>query len=164
VAVAGGEVAAGTAVAVGGEAVALGSRVAGVATSATTLTVGTAASVVIGVGLGVYELSKAVVVPVTFEVTSGVVLGYSSVSQLAAHSILAVSDVSYMVLSMEGPNWVLYGVKGLLGKGEELVPGTVLDLDAMQQQGEEFKRLPVSTAEMDGVIEQMPQDLNPVAM
>jgi len=164
VAVAGGEVVAGTAVAVGGEAVALGSRVAGVATSATTLTVGTSASVVAGVGLGVYELSKAVVVPVTFEVTSGVVLGYSSVSQLAAHSILAVSDVSYMVLSMEGPNWVLYGVKGLLGNGEELVPGTVLDLEAMQQQGEEFKRLPVSAAEMDGVIEQMPQDLTPVAI
>ncbi len=69
-----------------------------------------------------------------------------------------------MVLSMEGPNWVLYGVKGLLGSGEELVPGTVLDLEAMQQQGEEFKRLPVSATEMDGVIEQMPQDLNPVAM
>ena len=164
VAVAGGEVVAGTAVAVGGEAVALGSRVVGTATSATTLTVGTSASVVAGVGLGVYELSKAVVVPVTFEVTSGVVLGYSSVSQLAAHSILAVSDVSYMVLSMEGPNWVLYGVKGLLGSGEDLVPGTVLDLEAMQQQGEEFKRLPVSATEMDGVIEQMPQDLNPVAM
>jgi len=164
VAVAGGEVVAGTAVAVGGEAVALGSRVAGAATSATTLAVGTTASVVTGAGLGVYELSKAVVVPLTFEVTSGVVLGYSSVSQLAAHSILAVSDVSYMVLSMEGPNWVLYGVKGLLGNGEELVPGTVLDLEAMQQQGEEFKRLPVSAAEMDGVIEQMPQDLTPVAI
>jgi hypothetical protein len=35
----------------------------------------------------------------------------------------------------------------------------VLDLEAMQNQGEGFKRLPISIDEMDGVIEQLPYDL-----
>jgi len=100
-----------------------------------------------------------VVVPTGFTLGSGVVLGYGSLSQLAAHSVLAVSDASYMVLSMEGPNWVLYSVKGLLGEGEELVPGTVLNLETMQNGGEEFKKLPISQAEMDKVIEALPQDI-----
>jgi hypothetical protein len=146
------------------EVLSLGSTVLGGATAATTMTVGTAGSVVAGVGLGLYELSRAVVVPAAFELTSGVVLGYGSVSQLAAHSVLAVSDVSYMVLSMEGANWVLYGVKDIFGVGDDLVPGTVLDLEAMQNQGEEFKRLPVSSTEMDGVIKNMPEDLKSVAI
>ncbi len=136
VAVAGTEAVAGVALLGSGEAVGASSRVVGTATSATTLAVGTTGSVVTGVGLGVYELSKAVVVPVGYELSMGVVLGYGSVSQIAAHSILAVSDVSYMVLSMEGPNWVLYGVKGMcayanharrLGKTDEGVNAFVED-------------------------------------
>ncbi len=164
VTVAGAEAVAGGAILASGEALALGSKVLGGATSAATMTVGTAGSVVAGVGLGVYELSKAVLVPVTFELTSGVVLGYGSVSQLAAHSVLAVADASYLVLSMEGANWVLYGVKGIFGANEDLAAGTVLDLEAMQNQGEEFKRLPVSNAEMDSVIEHMQQDLKSAAI
>ncbi len=164
VTVAAGEAAAGSAVLAGGEALALSARAVGGVTSAGTLTVGTAGSVVAGVGLGVYQLSKAVVVPVTYELTSGVVLGYGSISQLAAHSVLAVADVSYMVLSMEGANWVLYGVKGVLGNGDELAPGTILDLESMQNQGEGFSRLPVSATEMDAVIERMPQDLEAAAI
>ncbi len=164
VTVAAGEAAAGGAVLAGGETLALSSRAVGGVTSAGTLTVGTAGSVVAGVGLGVYELSKAVVVPTTYVLTSGVVLGYGSVSQLAAHSVLAVADVSYMVLSMEGANWVLYGVKGILGNGDKLAPGAILDLEAMQDQGEGFSRLPVSAAEMDALIKHMPQDLEAAAI
>jgi hypothetical protein len=40
--------------------------------------------------------------------------------------------MSYLVLSLEGPRWVLYAVKGKLGKGEDLVPGAMLDLKLMQ--------------------------------
>ena len=64
-----------------------------------------------------------------------------------------------MVLSMEGPNWVLYSVKGMLGMGEELAPGTVLDLENMQKEGEQFKKLPITPAEMDRVIKALPEDL-----
>ncbi len=159
VAVATAEIGSGALVAVGGEVVAGSSQVGAVTVSGATLAVGTTASVVAGASYGVYELSKAVVVPTGFTLGSGVVLGFSSLSQLAAHSVLAVSDASYMVLSMEGPNWVLYSVKGLLGEGEELVPGTVLNLETMQNGGEEFKKLPISQAEMDKVIEALPQDI-----
>ena len=159
VTVAGAEVVTGTALLAGGELVSATSQVTTTATSATTLAVGTTVSTVAGLGLGVYELSKAVIVPTGYQLTSGVVLGYGSISQLAAHSVLAVTDVSYMVLSLEGPKWVLYGVQGKLGSGEELAPGTVLDLEEMQNQGEGFKRLPVSEGEMKAVIEQLPNDL-----
>ena len=64
-----------------------------------------------------------------------------------------------MVLSMEGPNWVVYSVKGVLGVGEALAPGTVLDLENMQKEGEQFKKLPITPVEMDKVIEALPEDL-----
>jgi hypothetical protein len=44
-------------------------------------------------------------------------------------------------------------VKGKLGKGEDLVPGTMLDLKTMQQAGEEIHNLPVSNEEMKKVVE-----------
>lgn len=159
VTVAGAEVVTGTALLAGGEIASATSQVATTATSATTLAVGTTASTAAGLGLGIYELSKAVIVPTGYQLTSGVVLGYGSISQIAAHSVLAVADVSYMVLSLEGPAWVLYGVQGKLGSGDELAPGTVLDLEEMQNQGEQFKRLPISAEEMNGIIEQLPNDL-----
>lgn len=39
---------------------------------------------------------------------------------------------------------MLYAVKGKLGKGEDLVPGTMLDLKFMQEAGEESNNVPVS--------------------
>ena len=143
----------------GGELVSGSSKVAATAVAGTTLAVGTSASVLTGAGYGVYQLSKAVVVPSTYTLSSGVVLGYGSLSQIAGHSILAVSDASYVVLSMEGPNWVVYSVKGVLGVGEALAPGTVLDLENMQNEGEQFKKLPITPVEMDKVIEALPEDL-----
>jgi hypothetical protein len=49
--------------------------------------------------------------------------------------------------------WVLYAVKGKLGKGEDLVPGIMLDLKSMQEAGEEIYNIPVSEEEMKSVVE-----------
>ncbi len=65
-------------------------------------------------------------------------------AHLGAHTILAAADMSYLVLSLEGPRWVLYAVKGKLGKGEDFVPGTMLDLKSMQDAGEEIYNVSVS--------------------
>jgi hypothetical protein len=78
---------------------------------------------------------------------------------LGAHSVLAVSDASYLVLSLEGPRWVIYAVQGKLGTGEDLKPGTVLDLKKMQEQGEVFYNVPVSDQEMGSVVESVPESL-----
>jgi hypothetical protein len=102
----------------------------------------------------VYQLSKAVVVPTGYQLGSGIVLSYETLAQVSAHSILAVSDCAYMVLSLEGPRWVLYAVKGNLIKGDDdLPPGAILDLKKMQEQGEEIVNLPVSDEEMKKVVE-----------
>jgi len=149
----------GSAIAVGGEAVSLTSQVFGNVLAGTTVVAGTTASVVAGTTVGVYELTKAVVVPASYELGGGIVLGYGTVSQLAAHSVLAVADASYLVLSLEGPRWVVYAVKGDLGNGDDLPPGTLLDLEAMQNKGESFSYLPVSDAEMNSVVESVYQEL-----
>jgi hypothetical protein len=98
-------------------------------------------------------------VPAGYELGGGIVLGYGTTSQLAAHSVLAVADASYLVLSLEGPRWVIYAVKGELGNGEDLPPGTMLDLGNMQADGEEFYYLPVSDKEMRAVVETLYQEL-----
>ncbi len=159
VVVASAEVVGGSAVGVGGELASGSTKIATTALAGTTLVIGTSASVVTGASYGVYQLSKAVVVPSTYTLTSGVVLGYGSLSQIVGHSILAASDASYMVLSMEGPNWVLYSVKGVLGRGDKIAPGTVLNLENMKNEGEQFKKLPITPTEMNQLIEALPEDL-----
>ena len=150
---------AGSAVVVTGEAVSVTSQVFGNVLAGTTVVVGTTASVVAGTAVGVYELSKAIIVPASYELGGGIVLGYGTVSQLAAHSVLAVADASYLVLSLEGPRWVIYAVKGDLGNGNELPPGTLLDLEAMQNKGEAFSYLPVSDDEMNSVVDHVYKEL-----
>jgi hypothetical protein len=134
-------------------------RVGGNVTAGTVLAGGTAASVVAGTALGTYELAKAVVAPAGYELGAGLVLGYGTVSQLGAQTVLAVADASYMVLSLEGPNWVLYAVKGDVDNGENIPPGTMLDLKAMQQSGETFIAVPVSDEEMNRLIVAVPGQL-----
>jgi hypothetical protein len=73
-------------------------------------------------------------------------------AHLGAHSILAVSDCAYLVLSLEGPRWVLYAVKGKTGTGEDLPAGAIVDLRKMQETGEEIYYLPVSDEEMKKVV------------
>ena len=152
-AVAGGGVAA---AGVAGEVVA---QVAGNVAAGSVLAGGTAASVVAGTALGAYELAKAVVVPAGYELGSGLVLGYGTLSQLGAQTVLAVADASYMVLSLEGPNWVLYAVKGNVDNGENISPGAILDLKAMQQAGEAFVAVPVSEEEMQRIVNLAPDQL-----
>ena len=65
------------------------------------------------------------------------VLSYGTMAHLGAHSILAVSDCAYLVLSLEGPRWVLYAVKGNTGSGDDLPVGAVVDLKRMQARGED---------------------------
>lgn len=134
-------------------------QVAGNAAAGTVLVGGTAASVVAGTALGTYELAKAVVVPAGYELGAGLVLGYGTLSQLGAQTVLAVADASYMVLSLEGPNWVLYAVKGKVDNGENLPPGAMLDLKAMQQAGETFVAVPVSDEEMKRIVSAAPGEL-----
>jgi len=137
---------------VAGEAGHAATHVLGNAVAGTTLVGGTAASAAGGAAYGVYELSKAVVVPAGYELGGGLVLSYGTLSHLAAHSILAVGDCSYMVLSLEGPRWVLYAVQGKLGGGEELPTGAVVDLKRMQESGEVIYYLPVPEEEMKNVV------------
>ncbi len=125
----------------------------------TTLVGGTAVSTAGGTAYGVYELSKAVVVPAGYELGGGMVLSYDTLTQLGAHSILAVSDCAYVVLSLEGPRWVLYAVKGKTGPGDDLPVGAVVDLKKMQESGEEIKYLPVSDGEMKKVVDSVYENL-----
>jgi hypothetical protein len=149
----------GSTVIVGGEAVSVTSQVFGNVVAGATVVTGTSASVVAGTTVGVYELSKAVVVPAGYELGGGIVLGYGTISQLGAQSVLAVADASYLVLSLEGPRWVVYAVKGNLGNGDELPQGAMLDLGNMQHEGEEFYYLPVSDAEMQSVVNELYKEL-----
>ncbi len=135
-----------------GEAGSATSQVFGNTIAGAALVGGTAAATAGGAAYGVYELSKAVVVPTGYELGSGIVLSYGTLSHLGAHAILAVSDCSYMVLSLEGPRWVLYAIKGKTGNGDDLPVGAVVDLKKMQESGEVIYNLPVSDGEMKDVV------------
>lgn len=135
-----------------GETAAAGTQVFGNVIAGTTLAAGTVASTAGGAAYGVYELSKAFVVPAGYELGGGIVLSYGTLSHIAAHSILAVSDCAYLVLSLEGPRWVIYAVKGKTGDGDDLPVGAVVDLKNMQESGEEILYLPVSDEEMKNVV------------
>jgi hypothetical protein len=149
----------GGAIVITGEATSVTTKAFGNIIAGTTAVVGTTTSVAAGTAVGAYEITKAVVVPAGYELGGGIVLGYGGISQLAAHSVLAVADASYLVLSLEGPRWIIYAVKGNLGEGDDLPPGTVLDLKAMQERGEAFEYLPVSDEEMRAVISNSYQEL-----
>ena len=149
----------GSAIAVAGVAGEAATQISGNAAAGTVLVGGSTASVVAGAALGTYELSKAVVVPAGYELGSGLVLGYGTLSQLGAQAVLAVSDASYMVLSLEGPNWVLYAVKGNAGKGDDLPQGAIVDLKAMQKEGEEFVAVPANDEEIKRIVNSLPEQL-----
>ena len=138
---------------VAGESAAAGTFVFGNVIAGTTAAGGAAASTAAGAAYGVYQVSKAVAVPAGYELGGGMVLSYETMTQLAAQSILAASDCAYLVLSLEGPRWVIYAVKGNLGSGDDLPSGAVLDLKEMRQQGEAIYNVPVSDEEMKKVVE-----------
>lgn len=159
VAVMGGGVVGSGSVFLSGETASATSEVFGNVIAGTTAVGGTAASAVGGTAYGVYQLSKAVAVPTGYEVGAGVVLSYETLAHISAHSILAASDCAYMVLSLEGPRWVAYSVKDTLGMGEDLVPGTVLNLDEMRKAGEEIYNIPLSDEEMKKVVSETSRSL-----
>lgn len=134
-------------------------RVVGTTAAGVTAAGGAAVSVTAGTALGTYELAKAVAVPAGYEVGAGMVLSYGTLSQLGAQTVLTVSDASYMVLSLEGPRWVLYAVKGKTDNGEHLATGAVLDLKAMQQAGETLYAVPVTEDEMARVVDSVYDEL-----
>ncbi|TLY30061.1 MAG: hypothetical protein E6K63_03130 [Nitrospirae bacterium] len=159
-------VAAGTAVTVTGGGLRVTGEVASVSThvfgntlAGTTIATGAAASVAAAAAYGYYELNKAVIVPAGYGLGGGLVLNYGTLSHLGAHTILAASDFAYLVLSLEGPRWVIYAVRGKLGKGEDLAPGTVLNLEKMREAGEELYYLPVSDEEMKNVVNSIDDEL-----
>ena len=145
--------AAGVGVAAAGAAGEAATRVAGTATAATVGVGGSVVSVAAGAALGTYELAKAVIVPAGYNLGAGMVLSYGTITQLGAQTVLAVSDASYMVLSLEGPRWALYAVKGGVDNGENIPVGAVLDLKAMQKAGETFYAVPASEEEVKRVVE-----------
>ncbi len=145
--------AAGVGVAAAGVAGEAATRVAGTATAATVGVGGSVVSVAAGAALGTYELAKAVIVPAGYNLGAGMVLSYGAITQLGAQTVLAVSDASYMVLSLEGPRWALYAVKGGVDNGENIPVGAVLDLKAMQKAGETFYAVPASEEEVKRVVE-----------
>jgi hypothetical protein len=148
----GGAVAGGT-VRVVGETVAAGTYVFGNIISGATVVGGTAAAAGAGGAYGVFEVSKAVVVPSGYELGGGIVLSYSTMTHLAAQSVLAASDCAYLVLSLEGPRWVIYAVKGKVSSGDDVASGAVVDLKKLQKAGEEIEYIPVSDEEMKKVVD-----------
>lgn len=116
------------------------------------MTVGTTASILAGLGLAGYESLKGVAVPSSYVMGSGLVLTYGNLTQLAAQTILAASDLSYLVLSLEGPRWVLYGVKDNLNLGSKFGSNTIFDLNKLKQNGEEFESIPISEDEVIKVL------------
>lgn len=144
---------------VGGRATAGAVRAGGTAAAGAVLVGGSAASVATGVALGGYELSKAVVAPVTYGIGSGLVLSYGTASQLAAQGVYLAGDATYLILSQEGPRWVLYAVTGRLHNGEKLPSGAVVDLGRMRDDGEKIVAVPVSDEQMQRVIGAVPAQL-----
>ena len=102
-----------------------------------------------------YEVTRATVVPSSLVLGSGLALSYGTISQLSAQTVLAVADASYLVLSLEGPQWVIYAVSGKLG--DKTREGEVLDLEEMKKDGEEFKKVPVSDEELQNVLKSLHQ-------
>ena len=150
----------GTGVLAAGETVALATKGTGTALSGTTLVGGTGLSIAKAGVTGMYQLGKSVVLPTGYAVSSGAVLGYGSLSQLQAHTILAASDAAYMILSLEGPKWVLYTITGQSIKDDKVLPaGSIVNLKAMQEKDETIKRIEVSDEEIQKVLNSLDTDL-----
>jgi hypothetical protein len=143
----------GTGVIAGGEATALATQGSGTIASGSTLAVGSAYSFVNAAAHGIYHLAEAVIVPTGYTLSSGTVLGYGGISQLQAHTILAAGDAAYMILSLEGPKWVIYTISG--DDNKSMPAGAIVDLNKAQKQGRVIKRLDVSDGEIEKVLSVM---------
>lgn len=120
--------------------------------SGTVGTVGTLGSFGVGTTYGVYQITKAVGIPSGVAIGSGVILSYEFVSHMSAHSLLAVSDCAYLVLSLEGGKWVVYGVKDSSKKVSGLLSGSVIDLDQVRKEGGTVVRVPIDDSEVEKIL------------
>ncbi|XDD56293.1 hypothetical protein AB3N62_19035 (plasmid) [Leptospira sp. WS4.C2] len=114
--------------------------------------VGTTASFGTGTTYGVYQLTKAVGVPSGVVIGSGIVLSYEFVSHMSAHSVLAVADCTYLVLSLEGGKWVVYGVKDGSKKASRLLTGAVVDMDQIRKEGGTVVKVPLEEGEVEKIL------------
>jgi hypothetical protein len=129
------------------------SKVVSKTAAATVFTGGVIAHTLKGTGEVAYEITKTVTVPSGYILGGGLALSYGTLTHLSAQTVLAAADAAYLVLSLEGPKWVIYAVQGKVGS--DYSEGTVLNLEKMQTEGEVFHRLPVSEEEMNGVIKEL---------
>ncbi|TGL85272.1 hypothetical protein EHQ68_17675 [Leptospira congkakensis] len=113
---------------------------------------GTVASVGTGGAYGVYQITKAVGIPSGIVVGSGIVLSYEFMAHMSAHSILAVADCTYLVLSLEGGKWVVYGVKDGSKKASRLLTGAVVDLDQIRKEGGTVVKVPLEEGEVEKIL------------
>lgn len=137
-----------------GEVMGLSSKVVSKTAAGTVLVGGVTAYAVKGTAEMAYEVTKATIVPPALVLGSGLTLSYGTVSQLAGHTVLAASDAAYLVLSLEGPNWVVYSVKGLVSSND-LPANTVVDLQKLKENGEEIRKVPASPEEIKKIIEHL---------
>lgn len=137
-----------------GEVLGISSQVVSKTASTTVLVGGGSAYALKGVSEMAYEVSKATVVPPALVLGSGLTLSYGSVSQLAGQTVLAASDAAYLVLSLEGPNWVIYSIKGLVSKND-LPANTMLNLQKLRESGEEIRKIPATQEEIKNVIQHL---------
>lgn len=114
--------------------------------------VGTVASFGTGTTYGIYQLTKAVGVPTGVAVGSGIVLSYEFVSHMSAHSVLAVADCTYLVLSLEGGKWVVYGVKDGSKRASRLLTGAVVDVDQIRKEGGTVVKVPLEPGEVEKIL------------
>lgn len=145
----------GSVVTVTGEVAGATTQGFGVVLAGTTAVGGTAVSIGTAAVAATYNSAKAVVVPTSYTLSSGVVLGYGTVAQMGAQSVLLASDAAYLVLSLEGPRWVIYAVQGDLEESKKVPVGAVVDLEKMKQSGETIKYIPVNKDEMKKVVDHM---------
>ncbi len=114
---------------------------------------GTVGSGAVAAGYGVYYLGKGAGLFTGVHLGSGVVLSYEAIAQMSAHTLLAVSDVSYLVLSMEGGKWVVYGIKDTTGKAKTLLSGAVVDVDQIRKEGGEVYKVPATDEEIERMLD-----------
>ncbi|MCC5815259.1 MAG: hypothetical protein JJT78_10915 [Leptospira sp.] len=148
----------GAAMATTGSVLSVTSLGAGQATAGAVYVGGTTVSAGTAGAFGVYYVSKAVGVPTGVYIGSGVVMSYEMTAQLSAHTVLAASDMTYLVLSLEGGRWVLYGVKQTGKKAVYVLTGSMVDLDEIRNQGGEVYEIPVSEEEMEKVLKEVDRD------
>ena len=97
--------------AVGGLAAEVALRIVGSLAAGGVLVGGYVVSIIAGITLGAYRLAKTVVIPLIYQLLAGFIIFYCTLVQVCAHVVLAVADMLYLILSLEGPRWVWFAAR-----------------------------------------------------